>query len=235
MLIPSQIWGEGFEIDPELVKANLQEIKNKIAHSKVKIIAVTKYFGIDGIKAGYVAGLRDFGESRAVEAVEKIKALPDEIRKNSTFHFIGHLQSNKASKVVEHFDVIHSIDSLKIARIVSDAACRLNKRVKILLQVNNAGEEQKFGYSKQQLRKEISEILSLEMLDVCGLMNMAPIYASEEELLKLFADVREFRNELEKEFNASLPELSMGMTNDYQLAVREGATMIRLGRKLFTK
>ena len=233
MLIPSQIWGEGFEIDPELVKANLQEIKNKIAHSKVKIIAVTKYFGIDGIKAGYDAGLRDFGESRAVEAVEKIKALPDEIRKNSRFHFIGHLQSNKASKVVEHFDVIHSIDSLKIARIVSDSACRLNKREKILLQINNAGEIQKSGYTKEGLKQDIEEILKLEGIEVMGLMNIAPLGAEKETLHNLFRDIRVFRDSLEEEFKIKLPELSMGMSDDYQIALEEGATIIRIGRKLF--
>ena len=235
MLIPSQIWGEGFEIDPELVKANLQEIKNKIAHSKVKIIAVTKYFGIDGIKAGYDAGLRDFGESRAVEAVEKIKALPDEIRKNSRFHFIGHLQSNKASKVVEHFDVIHSIDSLKIARIVSDSACRLNKREKILLQINNAGEIQKSGYTKEGLKQDMEEILKLEGIEVIGLMNIAPLGEEKETLHNLFRDIRVFRDSLEEEFKIKLPELSMGMSDDYQIALEEGATIIRIGRKLFIK
>ena len=219
----------------EVIQKNLLQIQEEIAPYRPNIIAVTKYFDGNAIIEAYNAGLRDFAESRVIEASEKINNLPQEIRKNSKFHFIGHLQTNKVEKVVKFFDYIHSVDSLKLAGEISKSACRLNKRVKILLQVNNAGEEQKFGYSKQQLRKEISEILSLEMLDVCGLMNMAPIDASEEELLKLFADVREFRNELEKEFNASLPELSMGMTNDYQLAVREGATMIRLGRKLFTK
>lgn len=235
MLIPSQIWGEGFEIDPELVKANLQEIKNKIAHSKVKIIAVTKYFGIDGIKAGYDAGLRHFGESRAVEAVEKIKALPDEIRKNSAFHFIGHLQSNKASKVVEHFDVIHSIDSLKIARIVSDAACRLNKKEKVLLQINNAGEIQKSGYTKEGLKQDMEEILKLEGIEVIGLMNIAPLGEEKETLHNLFRDIRVFRDSLEEEFKIKLPELSMGMSDDYQIALEEGATIIRIGRKLFIK
>lgn len=234
-LIPSSRWGGDVLIDDELVRDNLLDVQKDIAPYKPRIIAVTKYYGLHAIVTGYEAGLRDFGESRAVEAVQKIQELPKEVRETSIFHFIGHLQTNKVEKVVKFFDYIHSVDSLKLAGEISKSACRLNKRVKILLQVNNAGEEQKFGYSKQQLRKEISEILSLEMLDVCGLMNMAPIDASEEELLKLFADVREFRNELEKEFNASLPELSMGMTNDYQLAVREGATMIRLGRKLFTK
>ena len=234
MLIPSQSWGEDIAIDSSFVKLNLDSIKQNIAHYNVKIIAVTKYFGLKAIKAGYEAGIRDFAESRALEAIEKIEQLPQEIRENSTFHFIGHLQSNKADKVVKHFDVIQSVDSLKIASAISKAACSLNKRERILLQVNNAGEEQKSGYSKEQLRKEIGDILSLEGIEVIGLMNMAPLGASEDELTRLFKDMREFRDELEKSSNITLKELSMGMSDDYKVAVKEGATMVRIGRKLFT-
>lgn len=234
MFIPSQSWGEDIAIDSSLVKFNLSAIKQNIAHYNVKIIAVTKYFGLKAIQAGYEAGIRDFAESRAIESIEKIEQLSDEIRKNSTFHFIGHLQSNKADRVVKHFDVIHSVDSLKIASVISRSACSLNKREKVLLQINNAGEEQKSGYSKEQLRKEIKDIIALEGIEVIGLMNMAPLGASEDELNRLFNDVREFRDELEKEYQISLPELSMGMSDDYKVAVRNGATMVRIGRKLFT-
>lgn len=234
MLIPTHNWGEDLEIDSSLVKTNLDDIKKNIAHSKVKIIAVTKYFGLKAIKAGYEAGIRDFGESRALEAIEKIKKLPQEIRENSTFHFIGHLQSNKAEKVVEYFDVIQSVDSLKIAKAISKAACALNKREKVLLQINNAHEEQKSGYDKEQLRQEFAEILKLEGLEVIGIMNMAPLGADEATLEKLFQDVREFRDGLETEFNVKLSELSMGMSDDYKIALKEGATIIRIGRKLFT-
>ena len=233
MLIPSQDWGEGLKFDSSMVKTNLQQIQKNIAHSKVKIIAVTKYFGLEGIVAGYEAGLRDFGESRAVEAVKKIETLPDEIRTGSTFHFIGHLQSNKAHKVVKYFDVIHSVDSLKIAGTISEAACSLNKREKILLQVNNAGETQKFGYTKEALKADFAEILKLEGVDVIGLMNIAPLGADKDTLASLFGDIRVFRDELEAEFNVKLPELSMGMSDDYEIAVKEGATIIRIGRKLF--
>ena len=144
------------------------------------------------------------------------------------------MQSNKAEKVVKHFDVIHSVDSLKIASAISKAACSLNKREKVLLQINNAGEEQKSGYTKDQLREDLKSILSLKGLDVIGLMNMAPLNASPEELNRLFKDVCTFRNDLEKSYSVSLPELSMGMSDDYLFAVENGATMIRIGRKLFT-
>ena len=233
MLIPTKDWGEDLKIDTQSVEANLQEIQQKIAHSKVKIIAVTKYFGISGIIRGYEAGIRDFGESRAVDAINKIEALPLELKENSTFHFIGHLQTNKVHKVVEHFDVIHSVDSLKLAKAISNIACSLNKKEKVLLQVNNAGEEQKFGYTKENLISDMQDILSLDGIEVIGLMNIAPLEADKIELHRLFADIRNFRDTLEKEFRIKLPELSMGMSNDYEIALEEGATIIRIGRKLF--
>lgn len=234
MLIQSQNWGDDVAIDSSLVKKNLDEVKHKIAHYNIKIIAVTKYFGLNAIKAGFEVGIRDFAESRALEAIEKIESLPEKIQKESVFHFIGHLQSNKVEKVVRHFDIIHSVDSLKIAKKISDTACSLNKREKILLQVNNAGEEQKSGYTKEQLKQEFAEIISLKGLQVLGLMNMAPYGAEEKELKFLFGDIRQFRDELQEEFKIALPELSMGMSDDYVIAAQEGATMIRLGRKLFT-
>ena len=234
MLLPSERWGEDIAIDSSLVKLNLSKINQNIAHYNVKIIAVTKYFGLKAIQAGYEAGIRDFAESRAIESIKKIEQLPEVIKENSQFHFIGHLQSNKVDKVVKHFDVIHSVDSLKIATAISKTGCSLNKREKILLQVNNAGEEQKSGYSKEQLREELGEIIKLCGVDIIGLMNMAPLGADETELDRLFNDIREFRDELEKSFNITLPELSMGMSDDYRIAVKNGATMVRIGRKLFT-
>ena len=143
------------------------------------------------------------------------------------------MQTNKAEKVVEYFDYIHSVDSLKLAKVISKAACQLNKREKVLLQVNNAREEQKFGYEKEQLKTDLSQLLSLPSIEIVGLMNMAPLGASDDELRELFADLRQFRDELESEFDIQLPELSMGMSNDYELALEQGSTMVRIGRKLF--
>lgn len=233
LLIPSSQWGGDDFVDVKLIEHNLLEIRNKIAHCKPRIIGVTKYFGLEAIVKGYEAGIRDFGESRVGDAIKKIESLPQEIRLNSTFHFIGHLQTNKVEKAVRYFDYIHSVDSLKLASVISEAACGLNKREKVLLQVNNACEEQKFGYSKEQLRQDFKQILMLKGIEVVGLMNMAPLEASEDELKGLFADMREYRDELQEEFGLSLQELSMGMSNDYLIAVGQGATMIRIGRKLF--
>ncbi|MBQ7764452.1 YggS family pyridoxal phosphate-dependent enzyme [bacterium] len=232
-VIPTSCWGSGVSADAKLIEKNLLGIKEEFAHCKLRIIGVTKYFGLNAIVEGYNAGLRDFGESRALEAVEKINQLPLDVREGSRFHFIGHLQTNKADLVVRHFDYIHSVDSLKLAKVISKAACSLNKREKVLLQVNNSGETQKFGYSKNSLMADLPEIKLLEGIELVGLMNMAPLDADELELRKLFCDLREFRDELEKKFELKLPELSMGMSNDYRIAVQEGATMIRIGRKLF--
>ena len=231
--IPSNKWGSDVAISSDAIARNLLEIEEKTAHYNSRIIAVTKYYGVDALVNAYKAGVRDFGESRVIDAIEKIRALPEDVRKNSTFHFIGHLQTNKAEKAVEYFDCIQSVDSLKLAKVSANKACSLNKREKILLQVNNANEEQKFGYTKEQLIKDLPEILELKSLEVLGLMNIAPFDVSREELKKLFADMREFKRELEERFNVKLPELSMGMSNDYELALEEGATMIRVGRKLF--
>ena len=233
VLIPSNQWGKSVAVKSEMIEKNLHEIKNKIAPYNIKIIAVTKYFGLDGIINGYQAGLRNFGESRVLDAVSKIEALPSEIRDKSSFHFIGHLQTNKVEKVVRYFDYIHSIDSLKLAKKVSEIACGLNKREKVLLQVNNAEEIQKYGYSVAQLRQDLPEIMKLEGIEVIGLMNMAQLGASEEVLRKTFRELRELKEDLEKEFSVCLSELSMGMSNDYEIAAEEGATIIRLGRKLF--
>ena len=232
-VIPSSRWGEQICADADAIGINLLDIERKIAPCKPRIIGVTKYYGLDAIINGYKAGLRDFAESRAVDAVKKLEMLPSEIRENSTFHFIGHLQTNKAEMVVKNFDYIQAIDSLKLARVVSDVACRLNKREKVLLQVNISEEEQKFGYEIEQLKIDFNEIQSLKGLVVEGLMCMAPFGASEESLKGIFSTLRELRDELENLFNVKLPELSMGMSDDYEVAIREGATMIRIGRKLF--
>ena len=232
-LIPSNTWGDDTPVCSELVEKNLSIIKNNIAPYTPNIIGVTKYFGPDSIVSGYKAGLRNFGESRAQDAVKKIEQLPVEVRDNSVFHFIGHLQTNKVDEVVKYFDYIHSVDSFKVAAAISKAAVRLNKKEKLLLQLNNAHETQKFGYDKQELEEDLPKILMLENIEVLGLMNMAPLGAEETLLDKLFEDLKLYRDYLQTKFKISLPELSMGMSDDYIVAVRHGATMIRVGRKLF--
>ena len=218
----------------EKIKQNLLQIQEQIAPYTPNIIAVTKYFGVDAIIAGYNAGLRNFGESRAVEAIEKINSLPNEIKENSKFHFIGHLQTNKVNKVVCNFDVIHSVDSLKLASAISEEALKNGKVQDVFIQLNNANEEQKYGFSTQILFETFSDIKNLKGLNILGLMNIAPLEVDDNELEKLFEDVRQTQIELVDKYNCDLKEISMGMSNDYQIAAKHGATMLRIGRKLFS-
>ena len=217
----------------QLVKDNLLKIRNDIGNAEVTIVATTKYFNEDKIIEAYEAGIRDFGESRVIEALDKIGKLPDEIRYSSRFHFIGHLQTNKVSKTVGNFDLIHSVDSLKLSQELSKAALSAGIVQKILLQINNAAEGQKFGFGIEELFSAFAEIQKLEGIEIKGLMNIAPFGANKKELKRLFEEVVEVRNKLEKEFNCELKEISMGMSDDYVEAISAGATMIRIGRKLF--
>ena len=215
------------------VGENLLRVKKTIVPYTPNIIAVTKYYGLEAITDAYGAGLRDFGESRANDAIQKIENLPDEIRKNSKFHFIGHLQTNKVDRVVKHFDYIQSVDSMKVASAISESAGRINKVQKILLQINISGEVQKFGFSERELYDNFEELLKLPNLKIDGFMCMAPLGASEEELDKVFKKAGQIKSELNKKYSLDLKELSMGMSDDYERAVADGATMIRLGRILF--
>ena len=217
----------------ETIKKNLLQIQEDIAPYRPNIIAVTKYFDENAIIEAYNAGLRNFGESRVIEASEKINNLPQEIRKNSTFHFIGHLQTNKVKKAIEIFDYIHSVDSVKLAEKISEEAGEIGKVQKILVQINNAGEEQKFGFSKDEIFDVFARIIKLKNLEIKGVMNMAPLGAPDDELTKLFREIREIRDNLEKKFDCKLNDISMGMSQDYKIAAREGSTMLRIGRKLF--
>ncbi len=216
------------------IKENLIRIREEIAPYTPNIIAVTKYFDENAIMEAYEAGLRDFGESRVIEAIEKIQKLPIEIQNNSKFHFIGHLQTNKVRKAVEHFDVIHSVDTLKVAEKISESATEIGKIQNIFLQLNNAGEVQKSGFSKEELFSAFEKISVLPNIKILGLMNMAPLGASENLLRELFHGVCTTQDELEGKFGYKLPEISMGMSQDYVIAAQEGATMLRIGRKLFS-
>ncbi len=215
------------------IEYNLSELRKEIVPYKPIIIAVTKYFGADKLIEAYNDGLRDFAENRVQDALEKFGSLPEEIKQNSRFHLIGHLQSNKVKKAVGNFDLIHSIDSLKLAEAVSKEALQKGIVQKILLQVNNANEEAKSGFAVEDLRKAFPEIIALKGIKVEGLMNIAPI-ASESELRVLFQGMLDLKQELEKDFAYELKELSMGMSSDYKIAIEYGSTMIRIGRKLFT-
>lgn len=215
------------------VLANVEKIKTEIVPYNPTIVAVTKYFDEQQIIKYYNLGFRNFGENRVKDALEKIEKLPEEIKKTSKFHFIGHLQTNKAKSVVGNFDLIHSVDSLKLAEALNEAAETKGINQKILIQINNAREPQKSGFLPENVKEAFGEILKMNSLKIEGVMNMAPLNCSEYELHRLFGNIKQINDDLQSEFGVELKQISMGMSNDFKIALQEGATIIRLGRILF--
>ena len=209
------------------VKKNLEKILKDTQNYNPTIIAVTKYYGINKMIEAFDAGLRNFGESKALEAVEKINKIDDTTKSQSIYHFIGHLQTNKVKYVVGNFDYIHSVDSLKLAQCINNEANKKGIKQKILIQVNNAHELQKFGVDPCELENLINEVKIMDSIELTGLMNIAPLSDDEQLLQKLFSQMRELKEKFK------LKELSMGMSKDYKIALKNGATMIRLGKILF--
>ena len=194
---------------------------------------MTKYFDESKIIEYYNLGIRDFGENRVEDALTKMGKLPNEILQNSRFHLIGHLQSRKAKLAVGKFDLIHSVDSLKLAKIISEEACKKGITQKILIQINNAHEISKFGFDPNEIKICIKEMINLPNIQLEGVMNIAPLTTDDETLRNLFRKIKRLKDELESEYKVELKEISMGMSNDFRLALEEGATIIRLGRVLF--
>ncbi len=197
----------------------------------VRLVAVTKGHPVAAIEAAVEAGLRDLGENRVGEAEAKRAALSG--LSGVTWHFIGHIQSRKAPRAVEVADVIHSIDSLKLARKVSRAAEERGSPVSVLAQVNTSGEEAKGGLEGPAVLESIQELAELPGLRVLGLMTMAPFVDDERVLAEAFAGLRSVSERVRAATDRVGPELSMGMTNDLEIAIREGSTMVRIGTALF--
>lgn len=221
---------------------NLKEIYRKMAHaamragrepSEIKLIAVTKNVHIDLIRKAVDIGLREFGENRVQEA--KGKVMSDELRVMSEkieWHLIGHLQKNKAKVAVELFDLIQSVDSFELAEIISKQAESVNKTQRILLQVKLSDEESKYGISKDNIASLIERAGRLRGLKIEGLMTIPPFFDDAEKVRPYFRELRTLRDGLEKS-GFKLTELSMGMSNDFEAAIEEGATMVRVGTAIF--
>ena len=215
------------------IPENLQVIRHEINTQKVRIIAVTKYVSVNEIIELYEAGIKDIGENKVQDALNKRLELPASIEKDITWHFIGHLQTNKVKNVVGKFNYIHSIDSEKLAKAVSESAKSQNIKQNILIQVNIAQEETKYGFDVNAVKEVFPEIFKLDAISVVGLMTIAPYTLDQKTLHTVFGNLRKLRDYLEEKYSCSLPELSMGMSNDYKIASQEGATMLRLGQVLF--
>ena len=218
-----------FEALPERLEQVRAEIARR-APQPVTIVAVTKGFGLDAVRAALSAGLADIGENRVQEAVQKQRELGAESREREIrWHLIGHLQRNKAKLVPGRFEMVQSVDSLALATELDKRASGL----RVLVQVNVAGEEQKSGCAPEEAPGLVRQIAALGNLRLEGLMTMAPFTDDVDVQRRAFRGLRVLRDTLKEEHGVWLPTLSMGMSADYATAVAEGATVIRLGTVLF--
>ncbi len=197
----------------------------------ISIIAVSKNFPWEHVSSAYEIGCKNFGENKIPEALQKISEAPKDIK----WHFLGTLQKNKVRKAVGSFELIHSVDSLSLAEKISQTAKELKYTAHILLQVNTSGEATKHGLAEEEWRKSFQEILALPNLSVDGLMTIAPFTHDDVIVRDCFRKLRFFKEELNKTFKPKnkLFHLSMGMTNDYPIAIQEGATLLRIGSAIF--
>ncbi|MBS4170838.1 UPF0001 protein YlmE [Neochlamydia sp. AcF95] len=198
---------------------------------EIKLIAVTKKQPWESISSLYKEGCQNFGENRIQEALSKIKQAPQECQ----WHFIGPLQKNKVRKAVGPFVLIHSVDSLELASKIAEVSKQLNLTTAILLQVNTSQEQSKQGMSYEECYQNFNDFLSLPHLEVQGLMTMAPLTDNEKIIAKSFERLRGLKESLLKNYKPfnQLPHLSMGMSQDFKLAIREGATLLRIGSKIW--
>jgi pyridoxal phosphate enzyme (YggS family) len=214
------------------IGANIEQVKERINQAcqragrspdEVTIVAVTKTVEPSAITTAFKLGIRHFGENRVQEAVGKIGQL-SQLEPRPLWHMVGHLQSNKAKVAVELFDIIHSIDSVRLAEAISR---RTQRTLPILLEVNVSGEASKNGFPLAQVEPALEEITGLPRLEVKGLMTIAPLTPDAEQVRPVFRKLRSLGDLL------GLEHLSMGMTDDFEVAVEEGATLVRIGRAIF--
>lgn len=221
------------------IKNNIEEIQKDIKDysiypEKVKFIAVTKYVDAEVMNSILDCGVKVFGENKAQVIKEKYEKYLSEGRKDIEWHFIGNLQKNKVKYIAPFVKLIHSVNKLSLAQEIDKRALQNNRVIDVLLEINIAGEESKEGYELEELYKELPQLLELKNINIIGLMTMAPFVDDEALVRSVFRRLREIKDELNKKtFNGKLTELSMGMTNDYKIALEEGATIIRVGRKIY--
>ncbi len=220
------------------IQQNLERVRAQIARAatkagrsadEVELIAISKTHDAECVREAYEAGQNVFGESRVQEARVKIPELPSSLH----WHFVGHLQKNKIRHALPLFELIHSVDSLDLARDLNRIADEGGFHPRVLLEVNVAGEGSKFGFKPEILRAEMEPLLQLDRLSTEGLMTIPPLGEDAEASRPFFVQLRELRDALEKEFDLKLAHLSMGMTNDFPVAVEEGATLVRVGTAIF--
>ena len=203
--------------------------KSGRASSEIELVAVTKTHPAESVREAIEAGQILFGESRVQEARAKIPELPS----NCRWHFVGHLQKNKIRHALPLFEMFHGIDSFALAQDINRIAEEEALYPRILLEVNVAGEGSKFGFAPDALGEQMEALLRLPRLSIEGLMCIPPVAMKSEDSRKFFVQVRELRDSLAREFSLKLPQLSMGMTQDFSIGVEEGATLVRVGTAIF--
>jgi pyridoxal phosphate enzyme (YggS family) len=221
-----------------LIAENLERVREQIAQAAAKagrsadeleLVAISKTHDAAKVREAIEAGQILFGESRVQEARVKIPELPSNLR----WHFVGHLQKNKIRHALPLFELTHSVDSLALAEDINRIAEEDGLHPRVLLEVNVAGEGSKFGFQPDRLRAEMESLLALPRLSILGLMTIPPIAEEAEASRKYFVQLRELRARLQTEFHVDLAQMSMGMTQDFAVAVEEGATLVRVGTAIF--
>ncbi|NNE93895.1 MAG: YggS family pyridoxal phosphate-dependent enzyme [Verrucomicrobiales bacterium] len=219
---------------------NLEKIRSRITEAagrsgrnpeEILLLAVSKTFPPDVIREAFDSGQTHFGENRVQELLTKIPELPPRIE----WHLIGHLQSNKVRKILADVDMIQTVDSLDLAQRIDRIAGEIGVFPRVLIQVNIAEDSAKFGFTAEAVRTEMETLLCLERLQIDGLMTIPAFDPDPESARPAFANLRELRDELASEFDLPLTELSMGMSHDFEVAIEEGATIVRVGSALFGK
>ncbi len=220
------------------VSQNLECVREQIALAAgkagraiedVELVAISKTHPAEKVREAIEAGQCLFGESRVQEARMKIPELASTVR----WHFVGHLQKNKIRHALPLFEMIHSVDSLALAQEIDRIANEEGLHPRVLLEVNQAGEGSKFGFPPEKLRQQMEELLPLPRLSILGLMTIPPFAEEAEESRKYFVQLRKLRDRLQTEFRVDLAQLSMGMTQDFPVAIQEGATLVRVGTAIF--
>lgn len=222
----------------EEIAHNLARVSSQIAEAAkksgrspadIELVAISKTHEAEKVRGAFDSGQQLFGESRVQEARGKIPLLPSALR----WHFVGRLQKNKIRHALPLFELFHSVDSLDLGRDMNRIAEEEGLHPRVLLEVNVAGEGSKIGFAPDRLRADMETLLALNRVNVEGLMAIPPLAPETEESRKYFVMLRELRDALEREFGVKLPQLSMGMSNDYIVAVEEGATLVRVGTAIF--
>ena len=222
------------------VAKNVKEIMENIKkHSKnpdkVKLVAVTKYDYVkrEDLEELMQLGVLNFGENR-VQVLEAKRELMNDVKDKIHWNFIGNLQKNKVKYIADYVSMIHSVNKFSLAEEIDKRAEKAGRVLDVLIEINLSGEESKEGYELEDFYRELPEIMKLKNINIKGLMTMAPFSDDEVLVRGVFKRLREIKDELNtKYFNGQLTELSMGMTNDYKIALEEGATLVRIGRKIF--